>query len=207
MRHLRREHEIVDGAIEAQKALSAILRTSGRFFFGHLANILAGRSTEAVLRHGHEQLKTFGVGADRKPSQWQGVFRQLVAARLVDRDREDRDRIVVTEQGRKVLKGEAPFLVREDVITGRQRKTRDQALAIAGIDEDVLERLKLVRARLAKAQNCPAYVIFSDRSLIDMAGKRPTTLEAFSGIHGVGQEKLRRYGAVFLATINGETHA
>ena len=199
--------KIVDGAIEAQKALSAILRTSGRFFFGHLANILAGRSTEAVLRHGHEQLKTFGVGADRKPSQWQGVFRQLVAARLVDRDHEDRDRIVVTEQGRKVLKGEAPFLVREDVITGRQRKTRDQALAIAGIDEDVLDRLKLVRARLAKAQNCPAYVIFSDRSLIDMAGKRPTTLDAFSGIHGVGQEKLRRYGAVFLATINGESHA
>ena len=70
-----------------------------------------------------------------------------------------------------------------------------------------MERLKLLRARLAKAQNCPAYVIFPDRSLIDMAGKRPTTLDAFAQMHGVGQEKLRRYGPVFLAAINGDEHA
>ena len=100
---------LIDGRVEAQKALSAVLRTSGRFFFGHLANILAGRMTEAVERHGHHQLKTFGVGADRSPADWRGVLRQLQSARLIERDAEDRDRLTVTEEGRKVLRGEAPF--------------------------------------------------------------------------------------------------
>ena len=77
---------LIDGRIEAQKALSAVLRTSGRFFFGHLANILAGKATEAVERHGHDQLKTFGVGKDRTPADWRGVLRQLQSARLIARD-------------------------------------------------------------------------------------------------------------------------
>jgi len=197
---------VIDGVIEAQKALSAILRTSGRFFFGHLANVLAGRSTEAVVRHGHDQLKTFGVGAERKPTQWQGVFRQLVAARLVDRDRDDRDRIVVTDEGRRVLKGEAPFALREDVIAPKGAR-RATALEVAGVDDELLDKLKRVRARLAKAQNCPAYVIFADRSLIDMAIKKPASKEAFADVHGVGAEKLRKYGAVFLAAIHGGADA
>ena len=197
---------VIDGVIEAQKALSAILRTSGRFFFGHLANVLAGRSTEAVMRHGHDQLKTFGVGAERKPTQWQGVFRQLVAARLVDRDRDDRDRIIVTDEGRRVLKGEAAFALREDVIAPKAAR-RTTALEVAGVDDELLDKLKRVRARLAKAQSCPAYVIFADRSLIDMAVKKPATKEAFADVHGVGAEKLRKYGAVFVAAINGGADA
>ena len=107
---------LIDGRIEAQKALSAVLRTSGRFFFGHLANILAGKTTEAIERHGHDQLKTFGVGKDRSPADWRGVLRQLLSAKLIARDEEDRDRLVVTEEGRRVLKGEAPFALREDVL-------------------------------------------------------------------------------------------
>ena len=77
---------LIDGRVEAQKALSAVLRTSGRFFFGHLANILSGKATEAVERHGHDQLKTFGVGKDRTPADWRGVLRQLQSARLIARD-------------------------------------------------------------------------------------------------------------------------
>ena len=195
--------KLIDGLVDAQKALSAVLRTSGRFFFGHLANILSGHDTEAVQKHGHNQLKTFGVGADRKPAQWRGVFRQLVAARLVDRDREDRDRIVVTDQGRRVLKGEAPFQLREDIVASAKGARRVKALAEADLDGALLDRLKLVRARLAKAQNCPAYVIFADRSLIDMAAKRPANLHEFADVHGVGAEKLKKYGAVFIAALNG----
>ena len=112
---------LVDGRIDAQKALSAVLRTSGRFFFGHLANILAGKATEAVHRHGHDQLKTFGVGKDRAPADWRGVLRQLLSAKLIDHDRADRDRLIVTEEGRRVLRGEAPFALREDVVSARSR--------------------------------------------------------------------------------------
>ena len=99
---------LIDGRVEAQKAMSAILRTSGRFFFGHLANILSGKATETVLRHGHEALKTFGVGKDRAPAEWRGVLRQLQSGGLIGRDGDDRDRLMLTEEGRRVLRGEIP---------------------------------------------------------------------------------------------------
>ena len=119
---------LVDGAIDAQKALSAVLRTSGRFFFGHLANILAGKTTEAVERHGHDKLKTFGVGKDRCA----GRLARRVAATACrpscsTHDRADRDRLVVTEAGRKVLKGEAPFPLREDVLAPKRSRARQAA--------------------------------------------------------------------------------
>jgi len=197
---------LIDGAVDAQKALSAILRTSGRFFFGHLANVLAGRPTEAVQRHGHDRLKTFGVGADRKPSQWLGVFRQLISARLVARDHEDRDRLVLTEEGRKVLRGEAAFLLREDVVA--PKSARKAALSAPGdADAELLSALKALRLRLAKAQNCPAYVIFSDRSLIEMARAKPQTLDDFAAIHGVGAQKLKTLGEVFVNAIRSHADA
>ena len=113
---------LIDGRIEAQKAMSAILRTSGRFFFGHLANILSGKATEAVQRHGHDQLKTFGVGKDRAPADWRGVLRQLQSGGLIERDWNDRDRLTLTEAGWRVLRGQAPFDLREDVVNRKARR-------------------------------------------------------------------------------------
>ena len=110
---------LIDGSVDAQKALSAILRTSGRFYFGHLANILSGKTTEAVERHGHDQLKTFGVGRDRTPADWRGVLRQLQSARLIERDPNDRDRLILTDMGQRVLRGETRFALREDVVNRR----------------------------------------------------------------------------------------
>ena len=166
---------LIDGSLEAQKALSAVLRTSGRFFFGHLANILSGKRSEAIERHGHDQLKTFGVGADRAPAEWRGVLRQLLSARLIEHDGADRDRLVVTEDGRKVLKGEAPFALREDVVARRTRRDKRAAAHAAPGDADaeLLAALKALRGALAKAQKQPAYVVFPDRSLIEMAAAKP----------------------------------
>ena len=198
---------IVDGRIDAQKALSAVLRTSGRFFFGHLANILAGEATEAVTRHGHDQLKTFGVGRDRAPADWRGVLRQLLSAKLLDRDREDRDRLFVTEEGRRVLRGEAPFALREDVFSPRPRREKRLAPAPGEADVDLLGALKALRGAMARAQNQPAYVIFPDRTLIEMAKERPRTTDDLSTIHGVGAAKLQKYGAAFLAVIKDHPDA
>jgi ATP-dependent DNA helicase RecQ len=198
---------LVDGRIDAQKALSAVLRTSGRFFFGHLANILSGEATEAVTRHGHDQLKTFGVGRDRPPADWRGVLRQLLSARLLDRDREDRDRLVVTEEGRRVLKGEAPFALREDIFAPKTRREKRLSPVPGGADEDLLGALKALRGAMARAQNQPAYVIFPDRTLIEMARERPKTLDDLSAVHGIGAAKLQKYGAAFLAVIKDHPHA
>ncbi len=197
---------LVDGRVEAQKALSAVLRTSGRFFFGHLANILAGKATEAIERHGHDQLKTFGVGKDRAPAGWRGVLRQLQSAKLIVRDEEDRDRLVVTEEGRRVLKGEAPFALREDVLSPRPKRAERKIVEPGDADAALLTALKGLRGAIAAAQKQPAYVIFPDRTLIEMAKERPETLDDLASIHGVGEVKLQKYGPAFLAVVRDNAH-
>ena len=163
---------LIDGRIEAQKALSAVLRTSGRFFFGHLANILAGKATEAVTRHGHDQLKTFGVGKDRAPADWRGVLRQLLSAKLIDRDRADRDRLVVTDEGRKVLRGEAPFALREDVVAKPAAARKARCPPTPGeADADLLAALKALRGAMARAPE-PAGLCHLSRPHADRDGAR-----------------------------------
>jgi ATP-dependent DNA helicase RecQ len=200
---------LIDGTLEARKALSAVLRTSGRFFFGHLANILSGKKSEAIERHGHDQLKTFGVGADRAPAEWRGVLRQLLSARLIEHDGADRDRLVVTEDGRKVLKGETPFALREDVVAKKVKRDKRAAAHAAPDDADaeLLAALKALRGALAKAQKQPAYVVFPDRSLIEMAAAKPANLDELGRVHGVGAAKLARYGSAFLAVIRERADA
>ena len=156
-----------------------MLRTSGRFFFGHLANILAGKTSEAVTRHGHDRLKTFGVGKDRAPADWRGVLRQMLSAKLIERDRADRDRLIVTEEGRKVLRGEAPFALREDVVARKPRREKRAPAAPGDADADLLAALKALRSAMARAQRQPAYVIFPDRTLIEMASERPRDARRF----------------------------
>jgi ATP-dependent DNA helicase RecQ len=193
---------LIDGRVEAQKALSAILRTSGRFFFGHLANILSGKATEAVLRNGHDGLKTFGVGKDRTPAEWRGVLRQLQSGGLIGRDGQDRDRLILTEEGRRVLRGDAPFALREDVVIRSARRRRAaEAAAPGNADAALLAALKALRGAIAAAQQQPAYIIFPDRTLIEMARRRPRSLDEFAGVHGVGSVKLEKYGPAFLAVI------
>lgn len=198
---------VFDGRVEAQKALSAVLRTSGRFFFGHLANILSGRTTEAVERLGHDQLKTFGVGKDRTPADWRGVLRQLQSAKLIDRDGEDRDRLIVTEEGRRVLRGEAPFPMREDIVNAKTRRSSRAKVDPGDADAQLLAALKALRGAIAAAQKQPAYVIFPDRTMIEMAKARPLSLDELSGVHGVGAVKLQKYGSAFIAVIRDHFHA
>jgi ATP-dependent DNA helicase RecQ len=193
---------LIDGRVEAQKAMSAILRTSGRFFFGHLANILSGKATEAVRQHGHDGLKTFGAGKDRAPAEWRGVLRQLQSGRLIGRDGNDRDRLILTEEGRQVLRGDIPFALREDVVSRKARRRRPAAVDAPGdADAELLAALKSLRGAIAAAQKQPAYVIFPDRTLIEMATRRPHSLDELASIHGVGAVKLQKYGPAFLAAI------
>ena len=196
-----------DGSVDAQKALSAVLRTSGRFFFGHLANILAGKRTEAIERHGHDQLKTFGVGKDQAPAIWRGVLRQLQSARLIARDAEDRDRLVVTEEGLRVLRREAPFALREDLDRSKGKPEKRPAALPDDADAALLAALKGLRRAIAQAQQVPSYVIFPDRTLIEMAKERPHTIDELAETHGVGEAKLKKYGTAFLAVIRDHVDA
>jgi len=195
--------ERFDGTVEAQKAMSAIVRTGERFGLEHLVAIVRGNRTENVARFEHDRLPTFGVGADRKDGEWRSIFRQLSAIGLITQDLMEHGRWRVTDEGWKVLKGQARVELRKEAAApARSARTRSKpAATVADADARLLAALKALRADLAKAQKVPAYVVFSDRSLAEMATHRPASLGALREIHGVGDSKLQRYGAEFLDVI------
>ena len=200
--------ERFDGTVEAQKAMSAILRTGERFGVEHLIALLRGERTDNIARFNHERLPTFGVGAERKAGEWRSIFRQLSATGLIAQDLMEHGRWWVTDEGRKVLRGEARIELRKDLGGGatakgsRRDKRAAAASAVVGdADTALLAALKALRTKLAQTQRVPAYVVFSDRTLVELATHRPASPAAMREIHGIGDTKLERYGAAFLDVI------
>ncbi|MXQ09347.1 DNA helicase RecQ [Alphaproteobacteria bacterium GH1-50] len=192
-----------DGTEAVQKALSAILRTGESFGAGHLTDILVGADTEKVRARGHDGLPTFGVGRDIDRRRWGGIFRQMMGRDLIRPDPERHGALRMTEAARPLLKGEATIRLRLDTIESGSRRPAARAL-VSDEDAPLLAALKARRRALAEAARVPAYVIFNDRTLIEMAEVRPTTLDQMAGIGGVGAKKLERYGAAFLEVIAGD---
>jgi ATP-dependent DNA helicase RecQ len=194
-----------DGTVEAQKLLSAIARTGERFGTEHLISVLVGEESDGVKRFGHSRLKTFGCGRDRSKNEWRSLLRQIYAAGLVNLEIAEYGRWSITERGDAVLRGHERVELRSDVLLKPRERRRKQgpmeAQAVVPGDDPLLLALKALRTRLAKEEGVPSYVIFSDRSLIDMAAKRPLSRAAFGEIHGVGQAKLDRYAGPFLAVV------
>ena len=195
--------ETFDGTIDAQKVMSAILRTGQRFGTEHLINVLLGVENDVVLRWGHEALPTFGVGKGRKRDEWRSIFRQLYAAGLIHMDIGELSGWSLTEPGSHVLRGKQTVALRADVLrTEKTKRTASApAAAIDAADAPVLAELKRLRTSLAQAQGVPAYVIFPDRTLLELAAKRPQNLAEMRQIHGIGQAKLDRFGQAFLEVL------
>jgi len=195
---------VYDGTVDAQKLMSAILRTGQRFATEHLVNILVGTETDAVRQWQHQTLPTFGVGADRSREQWRSIVRQIYAAGLIVPDIVEWGRWMLTPAGREVLHGRARVELRVAALTphtSRKRTPAPPSAAAAAADPALLTALKSLRSRLASEEKVPAYVVFPDRSLIEMAAHRPASLAALAGIHGVGERKLARFGQAFLDVI------
>ena len=195
--------ETFDGTEAVQKALSAMLRTGEFFGAGHLIDILTGNETEKVRARGHDQLPTFGVGRDLSRSAWQGVFRQMLGHDLARPDPERHGGLRMTEAARPILRGEETILLRRDTLVAKKRQPVARAL-VSDEDAPLLSALKAKRRALAEAARVPAYIVFNDRTLIEMAEQRPRSLDDMARISGVGAKKLEQYGDAFLAVINGE---
>ncbi|MEM1233162.1 MAG: DNA helicase RecQ [Pseudomonadota bacterium] len=192
-----------DGTTPVRMALSAILRTEERFGAGHLIDILLGIRTQKVAERGHDRLPTFGVGTEWGKPQWQAIFRQMMGHDLVRPDPERYGALRMTEAARPILRGEETIKLRFDTI--RAAKGRPEARSLVSDEAaPLLSALKAKRRELAEAQKVPAYVIFNDRTLIEMAERRPETLDAMAGINGVGAKKLEKYGQAFLLVIAGD---
>ena len=192
---------LFDGTKHVRMALSAILRTEERYGAGYLIDILRGKLTDKIKKNGHEQLPTFSIGEDYSKSEWQGVFRQMMGYDLIRPDIERFGAFRMTEMARPILRGEQKIELRKDTIIKEVRKTKVKSL-VAEEDETLFSALKSKRRFLAEALNAPAYVVFADAVLMEMARSRPSSLDEFSKLSGVGAVKLERYGKAFLEIIN-----
>jgi ATP-dependent DNA helicase RecQ len=194
--------QVWNGTVAAQKALSCAFRSGQRFGAGHLIDVLLGNETERVVQWGHRELSTFGIGKELDKKQWQAAFRQLVAQGLLAVDHAGFGALKLTEASRAVLKGEHEIHLRK-AQEGRQKRgiKNSAGASAAGLDaaaQELWQRLRGWRAAIAKEHGVPAYVVFHDATLAELARARPANEEALSRISGVGTRKLERYGAELL---------
>ena len=197
--------ETFDGTKAVRMALSAMLRTGEYFGAGHLIDILTGNETVKVQQRGHDTLPTFGVGKEYGRAEWQAIFRQMMGRDLIRPDVERFGAFRMTENARPILRDEKSIKLRRDTIR-RAKITRRPEVKSLVSEEDapLLSALKAKRRALAEEARVPAYIIFNDRTLIEMAQKRPNTLDDMANINGVGAVKLEKYGTDFIAVISKE---
>ncbi|AGI70122.1 ATP-dependent DNA helicase RecQ [Octadecabacter antarcticus 307] len=198
--------DVFDGTTPVRMALSAALRTDERFGAGHLIDILLGNMTEKVAQRSHDQLPTFGVGKEYSRVQWQAIFRQMMGHDLMRPDAERHGALRMTPKARPILRDEATIDLRRDTIKSAKSGPKVKQM-VSEEDAPLLSALKAKRRAFAEQIGGPAYIVFTDKSLIEMAEKRPKTLDDMARIGGVGTKKLDSYGAAFLEVINGEAAA
>jgi ATP-dependent DNA helicase RecQ len=198
---------LIDGTPLAQSVLEAVRETEQMFGVGHIVDILTGKSTDKIERFGHAGTASFGCGKARSRQDWQSVIRQMVAGGLLSIDMERYGSLKLTGKSSDVMSGDVAFRIRPDPL--RRAAAPKTARGVGGAkldaaDEGLLGHLKQVRMKLARERGVPAYVIFPDRALHDMAIKKPTTLDAFADVHGVGRAKLRDFASVFMDAIRDQ---
>jgi len=208
-----------DATEAARKALSCIYRfhqnRGQRFGAGHLIDVLRGKSTEKVTQFSHESLTTFGIGADVSEAQWRVVLRQLIALGYLQTEGEY-NTLELTATARDVLRGDVQMLLREASATPKRAKAGGRVTKSARgskdkppplpLDDEGLDRfaaLKEWRAEVAREHNLPAYVVFHDATLAEMAQAQPDSLDALAQISGVGAKKLEAYGREILRVLGG----
>jgi ATP-dependent DNA helicase RecQ len=191
-----------DATDAARKALSCVYRSGQRFGAAHMIDVLRGADTERIRTLGHDKLSTYGIGQDLDAAMWRGVFRQLVAASVLEVDAEGFGGLRLTAASKPILQGQQTVLLRKDSPKLRQRERgTTPAVQVSEFDAPLFNALRQMRAQLAKEQNVPAYVIFHDATLRTIAEQRPQNLSDLARVGGVGGSKLDRYGAALLEVV------
>jgi len=192
--------EAWDGTIAAQKLLSAVYRLRNerrqRFGAGHVIDILLGKQTPKVMQHGHDTLTVFGIGTDLRDTEWRGIVRQLLAQRLLAVEG-DYGTLVLTDASAQVLRKQRPVMLRREPERPPKAPRARKAATVADLPAQALpvfERLRAWRSERAKDQGVPAYVVFSDATLREIATTLPSSLAELSKVSGIGETKLARYG-------------
>jgi ATP-dependent DNA helicase RecQ len=194
-----------DGSIAAQKLLSCIYRTGQRFGQAHVISVLLGEPDARITQLGHDTLSTFGIGKEHDRNAWRSIVRQLVAHGLISVDVAGHGGLFISDTGAAFLR-EKPAVNLRVLKKAKQERTsarREAKGTLPATDRDLFETLRARRLELAKAQNVPPYVIFHDKTLMEMAARSPRSMAELRAIAGVGEAKLARYGKAFLEVIDG----
>ncbi|QWK81194.1 DNA helicase RecQ [Ochrobactrum sp. BTU1] len=196
---------LFDGTIAAQKILSCIHRTGERFGQAYIVDVLLGVEDERISRFGHDQISTFGIGREHDNHTWRAIVRQLVAQRLIDVDFVGHGGLSISETGRQFLRAKQSLMLRVPPKSKPSRGTvsrrKSVTSALSERDEALFDALREKRLEIARSQNVPPYVIFHDRTLIELATARPVSRTQMADVPGVGDTKLERYGPAFLAVV------
>ena len=194
-----------DGTDAARKALSCVYRTDQRFGVGHLINVLRGKTSDKITQFNHHKVSTFGIGQDLSDGQWRSVFRQLVARGYLNVNF-DYGQLFLSETSRAILRGEESLMLRVDTMQTKSSmgggSKKSKSVDINDEDLELWEALRACRKGLASEQGIPPFMIFHDATLKEMLDNKPSSLDSFSNISGVGQKKLDKYGAEFLAVLS-----
>ncbi len=193
-----------DGTVAAQKLLSCVfrIRQKSQFSLGlnHVVEVLTGADTEKIQRWGHQALSTYGIGREHTRPEWQAIGRELIRLGYLRQDAGKYSTLELTEEGWSALRERKKIVLTKPMAAPPPREKIQRAGDI-GCDEELFDRLRHLRKALADERDVPAYIVFSDVSLRQMARHYPADDEEFARISGVGEKKLREFGAVFLGEI------
>ena len=195
--------EKVNASVDAQKVMSAVIRTGERFGIMHVIDVVSGADTEKIRKFNHNELKTWGTGSDKSKKWWRGIVDDLIRQEALLQDSESYNAVKLTSKGREILYGREPFYVikKEEKITVSAAAAALKEFDVNNYDTELYKVLKDFRGELAAKKNVPPYIIFSDKSLKDMCIIKPTDNSSFLRVHGVGDKKMTEYGPLFLPLI------
>ncbi len=195
-----------DATVTAQKIISCVARVGERFGVRHVCEVLRGARTEAILRHGHDRLSTFGLLTALDQRAAENLTHQLLDQGLLARTGGDRPVVTLNARSWEVLRGERPVVLLEPR-AGRAKKAKADVDDWQGVDRDLFERLRKWRRRVAEARGKPAWTIFDDKSLRGIAREKPTSPAALLRVKGIGEKRLADFGAAILDLVAGKEPA
>ena len=196
---LEPDHEKRDISTEAQMLLSTVYRTGQSFGKNYLIDILRGSKEQKILANGHDTLSVYGVGEKLSKKQWFVVIDRLLEVEALRVN--EHQGLMLTETGLKILKGQEPLLIRSERLNVKAKTVKKAAPEAFDYDQELFERLRDLRHEIAQENNVPAYIVFGDKTLKEMAAKNPQSKTEMLEVSGIGEVKFERYGEQFLTLL------
>jgi ATP-dependent DNA helicase RecQ len=195
-----------DGTVQMQKLLSTVYRVDQRFGAGHVLDVLRGIDTEKVKQWRHDKLSTFGIGSDVSEAEWRAIVRQAIALGLIVVDHDAYGALKLTDEARPVLRGERKVQLRQYQKPARQKRQTSRPKDyvesdLSKTEQAIFDKLRWWRVETARKHNVPAYVIFHDATMREIAKAKPGSLNDLRNISGVGEKKLETYGEEIVSLI------